>query len=234
MAATAAGSVSADGPPIPQFTAEYEVHHGSLHVANARFTLDHRDGESVFRSVTKPRGLISVFRNDVITETSHFRFDNGLPQPRRYTYVHEGSSKDRNRETRFDWNDHTAVTEYRGETMKLDIPEPTFDRLSAQLAASLYLIADRVPDEIRIADRDELDRYKVIDRGTDTVKTPAGNFRTRHLIQKKDDRTTVFQLAEKDWYLPVIMEKREPDEDTIRLELKSLQYGEPKDAGSSD
>lgn len=154
--------------------------------------------------------------------------------PKHYSYTHEGTSKDRDRDTRFDWSDHTAITKYRGETMKLDIPAPTFDRLSAQLAVSLYLIGEKVPETIRIADRDELDEYSIEDRGEDRIRTPAGKYRTRQLAQTRDKRTTVFQLAEKDWYLPVVMEQREPDEDTIRFELIKLDYGQPKDAGSSD
>lgn len=208
------------GTPLAPFTATYEVSHGSIHAADTVFRLERqRHGDYLFSSRAEAVGLLALFRDDVITETSRFTLHDGRIRALAFNYHHAGSSKNRDQSLRFDWQQGVAYSDYRGEKASIQLKPGMLDHQLLQLAVMRDLAADRLPARYTVLDRNSVKRYQVEKIGTARVETEAGTFETIIVQHEDEGKTTLFWCAPALNYLPVRMEQREPDESTITLEL---------------
>lgn len=207
---------------LQPYTAVYTAEHGSLHAANTVFTLRRTGaGEYVFSSRAETAGIVSWFRDDVITERSRFMIHEGAIRPLEFEYRHAGGKRNRNQNLRFDWQAGVVHSDYRGEQAKLALKPGMLDHLLLQLALRRDLVRDRLPERYVVVDRNLVKRYKVELTGQARIDTGAGSFDTV-IVQREDDgKTVLFWCAPELGYLPVRMEQREPDKSTITLELIS-------------
>lgn len=206
---------------LTPFTAEYEVNRGSLHIANTTFSLRATDsGGYVYQSVTRPVGLIALFRDDVITESSSFIVQGDGLRPVRFAYRHDGSDKNRGQTLEFDWSSGIAHSDYRGDRSVIKLAPGMLDRFLVQLALMRDLAVDELPAEYRAIDRGLVKTYKLLQTGAASVKTPAGTFETVVVQREDDGKALLFWCAPELGYLPVKMEQREPDKSTITMKLK--------------
>ncbi|MGA9853670.1 MAG: DUF3108 domain-containing protein [Gammaproteobacteria bacterium] len=212
---------------IPLYQASYSVGLGSLQALNAHFTLTRNpDGTYTYQSVTKTAGLVALFRNDVVTETSHFKVMDGKLQPLQYTYEHTGKNKEDKENIQFDWVKDVAVSNEDGKQHTLPIKSGIYDRLLAQLAISMDFAADRDVEDYPVLDHNEINIYHMLRQDNTDLKTPAGNYETVVIARRAPhkDRVTTFWLAPKLNYLPVQMEQTEPDKTTISLVLTDIKF----------
>ena len=230
MGALLSGAIapaSAASPAIPLYHATYSVARNDLHIGAAIFTLTKGKNDIyTYQSITQPAGLVSLFRSDVITETSHFSVVDGLPRSLLYSYTHTGGGDNKPQSIRFDWNNKTAHSSHGDQHKTLPLESGICDRLLAQLLVSLDAAHGHFDDTYRVLDHSEMQTYRLHEVGQKKLKTPAGEFDTVEVARKdeKKNRTTSFWLAPKLDYLPVQMQQTESGKATISLVLTDINF----------
>lgn len=216
----------AAAPVIPLYHATYSVSRNDLRIGNTQFSLTkNKDGTYTYESVTQPAGLVSLFRSDVITETSHFSVVDDRPRSLLYSYTHTGGGDNKPQSIRFDWNKKLAYSNNSGKHRTLQLESGICDRLLAQLLISLDAAHGSLNNDYRVLDHGEMQPYRLHEVGVVKLKTPAGEFDTVEVARKdeKKDRVTTFWLALKLDYLPVQMQQTETGKATISLVLTKIK-----------
>ncbi|MEA5444787.1 DUF3108 domain-containing protein [Gammaproteobacteria bacterium AB-CW1] len=207
------------------FTAEYRAYYGSMRGASTVFTLERwNDDEWLWQSRSEPAGVVSMFRDDIITERSRFRVvENGI-QALDYRYHHrEGGDTRRQRHLAFDLNDGIVRFNDDGDRGELEVPAHSLDRFLAQYVLMRSLANDERPEGFHIVDRDRQFEQALDYAGEERIRTRAGRFDTVRVDLKDADSERVLSLwmAPELDYLPVKLEQSEPGERTVRMELES-------------
>lgn len=209
---------------LEEFTAEYSVEKAGFVVAVATMQL-RMTQENIYKytSHSKAVGMLALFVKDTIDETSLFVRQDRAFKPVSYRYVHSGSSKNRNQSIDYDWQNMTANINYRGEKNRIELRDGTVDRFLLPLVIGQDLQSDTLAQQYRVLDRGRVKDLKLIVRGHETIKTPAGTFDTLVVERGDDDRkTTRFWLAIENNYLLVKVEQSEMNEESLRMTLTRL------------
>lgn len=220
-------TAAAGTPHIPRYHATYAVDRSDLRIGTAAFSLvRNQDGSYTYQSVTRPSGLLALFRSDVITETSRFAVVDGQLRSLYYSYRHTGSGRDQFETIVFEWNKGIARSDRNGKSRTLPVKPGTYDRFLAQLALSVDTKSGRLAPGYHVLDHGVIHAYRVGRLHDTTVETPAGRFRTVRIAQRgrTKQRVTRFWLAPKLDFLPVRMEQTEPGKATVRLILTKISF----------
>lgn len=210
---------------LEEFTAEYSVEKAGFEVAVATMQLQMTQ-ENIYKytSHSKAVGMLSLFVDDKIDETSLFVQHGNTFKPVSYRYVHSGSSKNRNQSIDYDWQSMAANINYRGEKNRIELRDGTVDRFLLPLVIGQDLQDSTLDQQYRVLDRGRVKDFNLIARGRETIKTPAGTFET--LVVERDDddkKTTRFWLATENNYLLVKVEQSEMNEESLRMTLTRLR-----------
>lgn len=228
-----AATAPAGEPLAKPFQATYQVRRGRLEFARSVFSLhDEGAGTWRYRSVTTPVGLISLFRDDVVTETSRFRIHDDRLRPLSYTFRYQNSSRDRDQSVEFDWRNMMAHTVNEGRKKDISLKPGMTDRFLAQLALSRDLAAGHGPTlTYTVVDRSEIKRYMLKQAESEQLRTPAGRFATIRITKHEPDsgRITTFWCAPALDYLPVKIAQSEPDKPTVNLTLEDFKALAPRE-----
>jgi len=223
-----AGTVQGRAQLPPEFRAHYSAHKGSFRIAESTVELEHDGGERyVYRSITRPVGLLAVFRDDEVIEHSVWMLHEGRIRPLRYRYIHKNSDKNRNVSLEFDWAEQRVANTAQGHTWTMPVPPGTLDKFSVRLAVMMDLAAGAAaPLEYPIADGGKLKHWRFAVLGTETVNTPAGTFdavKLQRLRRRDKERETYLWCAPALDYLLVRMEHVEEDGSRYHLELDRVE-----------
>ncbi|MBI5041181.1 MAG: DUF3108 domain-containing protein [Gammaproteobacteria bacterium] len=186
-------------------------------------------GRYLYSSRTHSTGLLRIFRNDKVLESSLFTLNGQHIRPLEYRFDHTGSKKERHAYLKFDWNAGEVANTVEGHTWEMKIPERTLDKLIVQLAVMMDLDAGKKELVYSIADGGKLKEYRFAIVGKETLRVPAGEFATIKLerLRKDNDRTTYFWCAPSLGYLPVRIKQIEHEDNVTYLsELKQTSLGE--------
>ena len=210
--------------PAP-FVADYRMLRGSLHIADARFELS-RDAEDgwTLRSTTEAVGLLRLVTDDTVVETSTFRFGETGPIPLHYHYEQRNSKKDRDERYAFDWAKGLVTGTARGQKIELEVPKGTLDPLLLRIAVGDALARGVLPKSYAVVERSKLRDYAITRTKPGPLKVPLGTFEVQGVERVSEDgkKTTRLEFAAALDWLPVVIEHREKDKPTYRLELKKL------------
>jgi hypothetical protein len=205
---------------LPGFHASYQVRNGAMTLGTIERTL-RRDGEHyVYQSVTESAGLAALLKKQRTTERSMFNINDGVPRPDHYHFHRLSGSKDRTRETHFDWDSGQAQSTADGKSFATTLTEHSSDPLLYQIALMVDLSNARLELRYDVADRGRLKTYRFDDLGEQNVVTPAGDFVARLIRREKGDRgSTTFWCAAQLNFLPVRVDLVDDDGETTIAEL---------------
>ena len=220
---------------IPSFEARYQLTRNDLSAARVEVSLTRRDhGGFHYRQRTKTTGLVALWRDDRITETSRGRWLTGSPRPDHYHYQRLGS-KARRVTVDFDWTQNTARINADTTTWSMTIPPNAVDKLSVNLALMAAMNRIRpAPDHadpvtFAVADGGKLKHYLFDAVGPEIVRTARGQFNTV-VVQRRqaehNPRRTQLWLAPRLHYLPVRIRHTERDEGVFELRLERYLAGD--------
>jgi hypothetical protein len=219
------GCTAASAGPAP-FVAEYRVLRGSMHIADARIELS-RDSEDgwTLRSTTEPVALFRLITDDVIVETSTFRYGEAGPIPLHYHYEQRNSNKDRDERLAFDWAAGKATGVSRGKQVDLAVARGTLDPLLMRIAVGDALARGALPKSYAVVERGRLRDRAAIRTAPAKVKLPIGTLELEGVERVSEDgrKTTRLEYAPALGWLPAVIEHREQGEATYRMELKQLK-----------
>ena len=215
---------AASAQPSP-FTADYRMLRGSMHIADARIELS-RDAEDgwTLRSTTEPVAIFRLITDDIVVETSTFRFGETGPIPLHYHYEQRNSRKDRDERYAFDWAAGKATGTSRGQTLDLAVPRGTVDPLLMRIAVGDALARGVLAKDYSVLERGRLRNYAVTRTPPATLKTPAGTYELEGVERVSEDgrKTTKLEYAPALDWLPAVIEHREKDKATFRMELTKV------------
>lgn len=207
------------------FKAEYRAYYGAMRGASTQFSLEPgRNGKWLWRSRSEPAGMVAMFRDDVVTEHSRFRINDGAIVPTSYRYHHEtGGDTRRQRRLDFDWDESIVRYDDNGNRGELALETGELDRFLAQYALMRDMRKGNRPDSYTIVYRDERFRQDLIYLGEERIRVRAGRFDTVKIAMEDadSDRMLMMWMSPELGYLPVQLEQREPGETTVRMELES-------------
>ena len=215
---------AAGAGPAP-FVAEYRVLRGSLHIADARMELSRDDEDGwTLRSVTEPVAFFRLITNEVVVETSTFRFGETGPIPLHYHYEQRNSKKDRDERYAFDWAGSRMIGTSRGKPVEMAVPRGTLDPLLLRIAVGDALAHGALAQVYSVVERSKLRNYSVARTALARVKLPAGEFEVQGVARVSEDgrKTTRLEYAPALDWLPVVIEQAEIDKPTYRLELTKV------------
>ena len=228
LPALAVGSAAAEARSASQeraFKAEYRAFYGSMRGATTTFSLERgSNGDWLWQSRSEPAGMVAMFRDDVVTERSRFRVNEGTLLPISYRYRHQtGGDTRRQRALDFNWDDRIARYNDDGDRGELSLERGALDRFLAQYALMRDLQAGKQPKRYTIVYRDDSFRQDLTYLGKERIRVRAGRFDTIKIAMEDtdSDRKLLMWMAPELGYLPVQLEQREPGETTVRMELES-------------
>lgn len=207
----------------PSFSAEYELSRGI--VALGRMTRELRIGDDsryVFRSTMETRGLVSLFSNARVLETSTGRIDDAQFRPETYRYE-KGDAK---RDFKLGF-DYAAGRVHRadGHAWSAEMPPDLLDKLAYQAQLMVDLPAQPTVIEYAIADRDKLKTYEIRNLGRETLDTALGRIDAVKVQRSKlnSKRRTLVWFAPDLGWIPVQVEHRDKKGATTVARIKHLQ-----------
>ncbi len=216
---------SAEGPR--PFEAVYKLSAKGFTIGEGRVTLAVDGDGYAYRRTVEPRGLVALFRDDRMEESSAGRLVDGRPRPARYHFLHDKKGEEDDREERMRFDAGVATGRYKDKRYRLELPAPqTQDRLSQELLLMAAAAAGERSLDVPVVERGKLKTYRFRFDGKATVKVPAGTFETLRMRvdRRESDRRTRLWLAPALGYIPVKITHQEPGDDfTVVSRLKSIQ-----------
>ena len=203
LASLPAAVLSAAALP-ERIEAEYHIYKAGLLIGRVH-ELFVRNGDAyTIRSVTRSEGLLKIFLDDTLTVESEGRvIPEGL-QPLKYEF-RRANNTSRDIRATFDWKKGVMHSEYRGEAKDVDLPAGTQDRLSV-LYQFMNLPQNGERVRMQVSNGRKVDLYTYMKTDEPRLKTPAGDFETRHYERvtetERESRAQVW-VAKDRFNLPV-------------------------------
>ena len=202
-----------DNQPTP-FEADYIIRVKGTKIARmTRHFSRLESGMYQYRSETRTMGLISLFRKDLIIETSNWHLDDQKLVPIDYYYDHSGGNRDRRVSINFDWENSRITNSIDGSSWKMPTTPDILDKLLYQLALMYDLQAGKRSFNYTVADGGKTKVYNFEIIGEEIVATPLGDLNTIKLERHKPNsrRKSTLWCAKDLEYLPIKVENIEKD-----------------------
>ncbi len=205
------------------FTASYEVSKNTMLLGvSDRQLIKHSDTNYAYKSLTYATGIASWFVKDKITELSHYQLLNDEIKPTLYEYKNSNGKPNDNFNIVFDNHKNTAIRSK--DKVKHSIANNKQDALSFQIA--IMLAAQRKTKNIKftLVDNESIHEYSLRQIKDESLETEHGKIKTIVLEAKSNNSKDkyVFWCAEKYDYLPVKIQRIEPNGDVLLIQLQRI------------
>jgi hypothetical protein len=176
---------------------------GTIKVGEVSHMLDNIDGHYTLRAVTQTTGLVSVFKNYRLTQTSTGTLSKQGLRPDSYIEVKTDSSKAQTSSASFDWD--TKKIHFSSGT-ESPLPAQAQDALSLPYQLSqLPMNLDSFP--IALSNGKSINQYYIAVGDEGTINTAMGELRTieLHKVHGANEEGLIIWLALEYRLLPVKM-----------------------------
>jgi len=206
-----------------RFSARYTLSAGNMTLGETTWSLEPMDGDRyLYQSVSKPSGIMALWRPDRIVERSEWRYRDDRLQPLDYSYERSGGRKDRHVRIAFDWKRGLARNSLRGNAWEMELPEGALDKLNYVLALMRDLANGKRDIRYEVADGGHLKNYQLDVLREDRIETSLGSLDTVVVRRERKGkkRVTTLWCAPALSFLPVKIEHREPDGNIVILTIQ--------------
>jgi hypothetical protein len=210
-----------------QFRADYELYRNGKLMGSSNITLSKTRRGYQFQTLSESEGgWASIIGGAEIKETSEFVILGEQFQPINYSYRQSVSFKKRKREISYDWSKKWAREDDGDNVVSYLLPEGTLDRNLVVLAIAEDLKAKRTSLEHVVAYKGEATPWQFKNAGLQKVATAMGSIEAVRVerVRQNKERSTISWHAEKFGFLPIKIEQREPNGDTIEMRIKGLEF----------
>ena len=115
---------------LADYSAQYEINMNGLQADELNQQLETlTDGLHRFRSATKAKGVVALFKRDTVKETSLWTLSQQQIKPRQYLYQRNGGKKDKYLRMDFDWRNRSVHIDDRVHPWDLEIEDSTLEKL---------------------------------------------------------------------------------------------------------
>jgi len=222
---TTATVFPAEPGTVVEYTAEYEVRHKGRRMARAEFGVAADvDGQFVFNSSTKARGVWRLAAPKPAVERSVFNVEAGLVIPSRFDYQDGSRKGEDNYSVEFDAPAREIRIDGAAGAKSLPFEDELLDRGSLQVALMLDLGNCTLPGPYRYIDEDEIRVYRYERLEDVEAETGIGSLETIRFSQQREgsSRNTILWLAPELAYLPVRIEQIRNGEIETVFSLKDV------------
>lgn len=222
---TCGSAQSAEPGEVVSYRAEYEVRYKGRRVARAEFSVAaEADGQFVFNSSTKARGIWRLASPNPAIEWSRFRTDAGRIVPTSFRYEDGSRQGEDNYSVEFD--ESSGEIRINGPSGQSTLPYDSdlLDRGSLQVALMLDLAACELPGPFRYVDEDGVREYRYERLEDLATETEIGMLDTIRFSQQREgsSRNTIIWTAPSLAYLPVRIEQIRDGEVETVFSIESL------------
>lgn len=209
--------------PLP-FEADYVLESRGMLIGETHWKLESNDSGFVWVSSSEAAGVGLLLGENRIVERSEWRRVAETALPSRYRYERSGR-RDKLVEIDFDWQAGVVYNTAGGGTWRMQIPTGTLDKLSYLLALMRDLGAGKRNVRYDIADGGKLKEYRLHVDGSDTLETSVGRLEALKVIRERpgSNRETIIWVAPALGFLPIRVERREADGQTVTMNIRSLR-----------
>lgn len=202
------------------FTATYNVSQNGQPLGVAKVSLSPAgNGEWVYSKDVKGTGGLAAILGASLKESSRFRWRGAVPEAISYDYQLQTGIKNKQRHLSVDWAKHrVTVDEGKGST-SYPSTAGMVERNTLSLALGLALRDGKQQAALPVAVRQQVEIQKFKVTGKETVKVPAGSFRTERVERADADRSFSAWYAPARYPVPVKLAQHDGGE--IEMELVS-------------
>ena len=182
------------------------------------------DGGFLFRTLTRPRGLVRMFARGEIDESSKVVIVDDTVVPLDYT-LRDTISKNHDANVRFDWSNGAVVGVERGEDVSGELHPGMLNRAALYVAIMRDLKLDRLPEQYVLFDRGQVKTYQLENLGTEVVEVPFGRFEAVKLARndRNSRRSMYLWCAPELDFLPVRIELYKDEKRVSRADLRAVK-----------
>jgi len=197
--------VAAAGLPA-SFEAHYEVEKAGILVGKANRSF--HQAELRYHSNSRTAGLLAVFADEDIRETSWLALEQGLLRPLRYEKKRDGRT-DELIQQEYDWSAKQLHMRINGKPKEQPLEKPVLDQAAFQLRLMQDLAAGKRDLDYTIASDSRLNEFKVRFLGEEKMKTRLGSYQVL-VVRATDGKviTTLWCAPELE-YVPVQIKHEE-------------------------
>ena len=218
-----ASETTSNTPTISPFSAKYSVLHKSKPVGEGVRKLElMADGKAKYSYRTEIEWLIF---DDIREETSILDWQNNSVVPLEYTYVREGTGKDKFYQWTYDVANGKATNKKEDTTIHVEYPTQIQDKLSYHFKHRLNMIANPKQEKYTypvIGTSGSIKDYEYQYDGEEEIMLPYGIVKTirlkREIAEKK--RVTYAWFAPELNYLMVKLYQKKGDVEQFEAQLK--------------
>ena len=209
------------------FVAQFELYKSGLPVANTTYQLSGKDNHYSFQATTRLKGLLSLFSDKQIIETSVFQLSSSEYYPLSYQFQQTGD-KAKSIKSTINSEDKTISTIINNQPpININFKQPPWDKLSILLA--LMTSANGHDDKLafEVLDRGKIKNYDFIYAGIEEIELEEDEWKKTVLWKRQDNnKKTLFFLDPGRRYIPIKIEQFKNQELTATLWLKELIWNE--------
>ena len=203
-------ALAADPDTVTEYTAQYLVKNDGHRVANAEFSVSRNtNGNFVFISSARARGLLRLLRPDPAVDRSEFTLVAGRIVP--LTFQYEDGSRKGEDDFSVTFDGTAGEVRIAGPAGSQTVPfeDGLLDRGTLQVALMRDLGACRLPGPYRYVDDNGIGEYSYERLDDLATETGIGTLQSVRFSQKSEgsSRETILWLAPEFGYLPVRIEQ---------------------------
>lgn len=219
--------VATSGYRAKAFTANYVVLRNGKDLGTATIKLaDIGSGRWELSTHTVGTGIAAIAGVE-INERSLIRWNEGKPETIDYSFSQKAGWKDKQRRITVNAKNKTIVSEDKEKTYNLKYQSGVLDRHAITIAIMQDLSQGKLGDlTYPVADREELDTqlYRIV--GNEKMDTTLGSFKSvkvQRIRENANGKATTLWLASDKQFIPLRIEQKESNGDTIEMRITSLR-----------
>lgn len=212
---------------LKAYTATYQVFRNGSALGNATVKLS-AAGNSRWELSSDTTGTgIAAIAGVEIFERSILRWNEGRPETMDYSFNQKAGFKNKQRSIRVNPQSKIIDSRDRDKSYTLKYQAGVLDRHAVTVAVMQDLAQGKSGDlQYSVADRDQLQThlYRVI--GSEKMQTVLGSMnstKVQRIRQSPNGRVTTLWLGTEKQFVPLRIEQKESDGDTIEMRITSLR-----------
>ena len=208
------------------YQATYDMYYGGMHVAITELTLEHRNEQWSWRTLTKARGIYRMFTKKQPFAETRFSLDGDAPLLSEIRLSDYGD--ERHYETaRFDWNDGRMKVLRKGERWEVDLADGVYDYQSIHLLAAEMRRAQRKTSTVDFYRKGKLVKSRVVYGGRETVSIDGKQVTVDvydQVVTRSNGKVKYFYDVDNP-LLPLRVERIEPGNSSSVMTLREVDWG---------
>lgn len=211
--------------PLRSFTANYDLHKGSMHIAVSEVSLQQMDQLWRWRATTAARGMYAWFINNKPYSETSFIQANDEMKIQQILHADPGDPE-KNESASFDWARGSVEVLRKGKHKQLTLDTEVYDHQSIHLLAVSMRMQQLNEATVDFYRKGKITRSTLVYSGKGNVdvngKTVAAEI-FEQIIGRSKTKMTYYYAAETP-LLPLRVEKLKPGKSPVTLTLRKVNW----------